>query len=200
MGRRLGRFLALGGAVVGALLIGPIHPAAADVVTPPGACVGSGTWVKAGFSETSTNHQTGDVIKVPQADTVKWAGNQKGFALGAVGPRRAIDGAVELDLPIGTATIDSWGKTSVRYANEGEHKYDLPSVLIGIKMRLHGFHKENGKLTCSGSVYVKVEGSAFKNPLAWGAVGGLVISGGVLLYAGRPVFKKIYAFEDINPG
>lgn len=45
-----------------------------------------------------------------------------------------------------------------------------------------------------------MEGSAFKNPLAYVAIGGLVISGGVLLFAGRPVFKKLWAFEDVNPG
>ena len=174
--------------------------AGADVVAPAGACVGTGVWATAGISESSTAHQPNDVIKVPRSDTVKWAGNEKGYALGSTGPKRKIDGAVQLDLPIGTADIDTWGKSSVRYANEGEHSYDLPKVLVGVKMKLSGFHKENGKVVCSGSVYVKVAGKPLDNPLAWVAIGGLVISGGLLLFAGKPVFKKIYAYEDSNPG
>ncbi len=200
--RRVRRFVhAAAVAALAALgTLGASRPAAADVVTPAGTCVGSGMWLKSGLRETSTAHDPNDTISVPRADTVKWSGNIKGYALGSVGPERKIDGAVQLVLPIGTATIDSWGKSSVRYANEGEHRYDLPSVLIGVRMKLKGFHKDNGKLTCSGSVYVKVAGSATRNPLTYVALGGLVISAGLLLFAGRPVFKKIYAFEDYNPG
>jgi hypothetical protein len=178
----------------------PAGRAAGDVIQPPGACVGSGTWEKAGFTETSTAHQPSDTIKVPRADTVKWQGNERSFQLGSVGPRRPIEGKVEIELPIGTATIESWGRTSVRYANQGEHKYNLPSVLIGVKMKLKGFHNDAGRLTCSGSVYVRVKGGAAKNPAAAAGAAGLVVSGGVLLFAGRPVFKKLWAFEDINPG
>jgi hypothetical protein len=194
------RVLALGAAFAVAFVLVTPEIAAADVVTPPGACVGTGTWEKAGFTERSFDHSTSDTITVPRADTVRWAGSVRGFRLGAFGARRKIDGAVQLQLPIGTANIDTWGGSSRRYANTGEHKYDLPSVLIGVKMKLKGFHKDNGKTTCSGSVYVKVQGSATKNPLAWAALGGLVLFGGLLLFAGRPVFKKLSAFEDVNPG
>jgi hypothetical protein len=175
-------------------------PASADVVSPPGACAGSGHWVKANLDETSAEHKPDDVIKVPRSDTVQWAGNIKGNQLGAVGPDRPISGSVQLDLPIGSVTVDSWGGSSDRYANKGEHSYDLPSVLSGIKIKLHGEHKDNGVVTCSGSVYVQVEGSAFSNPLTWGGLGGLVISGGALVFAGRPSFRKRWAFEDTNPG
>jgi hypothetical protein len=200
MNGALGRLCAFAGAATIACALVTMQAAAADVVTPPGSCLGGGTWQKARFTELSPTHSPSDVIKIPQADTVRWAGSVKGFKLGSIGTRRKIDGAVQLELPIGTVNIDTWGKTSVRYANTGEHKYDLPSVLIGVKMKVKGFHKDNGKLTCSGSVYMKVEGSAFKNPLAWVALGGLVIFGGLLLFAGRPVFKKLSAFEDANPG
>lgn len=198
---RVSRVVIAFGATVALLVFVPTSVAHADVVNPAGACVGSGTWQQAGISETSTSHSSDDVIEVPQADTVKWSGNQAGYQLGAEGPERPISGEVQLDLPVGTVTIDDWGNNSVRYANEGEHKYDLPSVLVGIKMRLHGEHRENGKVTCSGAVYVQVKGSAMENPLTWGALAGLVVSGGALLFAGKPVFKKVApAFEDINPG
>lgn len=183
--------------------VGPaLYPASAgaDVVSPAGACVGSGKWQRAGLSETSTAHQPSDVIDVPQADTVEWAGNIKGFAVGTLGPRRNTSGSVQLDLPFTSVTIDKWGGSSVRYANAGTHKYDLPSVLVGIKMKLHGQDIENGSVLCAGSVFVRVKGKAFSNPLLWVALGLMVVSGGVLLVAGRPVFSKIWAFEDVNPG
>ena len=172
----------------------------ADVITPAGECVGSGRWKASGVVESSTALVPSDVVVVPRADTVAWSGNIKGFALGAAGPRRTISGEVQLDLPIGAATIDSWGGSSVRYANEGEHAYHLPSVLVGVKMRLHGAHRENGVLRCSGSVYVKVAGSVWSNPLAYGSLGLLALSAGALVFAGRPVFRKEWAYEDRNPG
>lgn len=197
-GGRIAR--AVGAATLVALSVAATGPtsAKADVVSPAGACVGSGTWVNSGLNETSTSHQPKDVIVVPRADTVRWAGNEKGFALGALGPRRDIDGAVQLKLPIGLATIDTWGGSSQRYANQGEHTYDLPKALAGVKLKLKGFHKENGKLVCSGSVYVKIKGTSPLKPIA---VAGLVLSGAVLLLAGKPVFRKTApAFEDINRG
>ena len=186
-----------------ALLVSPVllaSAAAADVVTPPGACVGSGTWQEGGFTETSTDHDPGDTIKVPRADTVHWKGNIKGFQLGAAGPRRDIEGKVEVETPFGSVKVDDWDGSSIRYANEGEHDYDLPKVLVGIKMKVKGFHKDAGKVTCEGSVNVEVDGSATSNPLAAGGAAGLVVSGAGLVFAGRPVVRKLWAYEDINPG
>lgn len=185
-------------AVVVAAGIG-VAPAAAsaDVISPPGECVAAGHWLNSGQTESSTTHNPGNVIKIPAKDTVQWAGNIKGYALGSTGPRRQIAGSVDFELPIGSATIDSWGRSSVRYANTGQHKYNLPSILKGIKMKLQGSHSENGKVLCSGSVYVEISGTS---PLVWGGVGLLVISGGMLFFAGRPVFRKLWAFEDVNPG
>ena len=165
------------GAMLGAVAVVWVPAAAADVVTPPGACVGSATWKAGGFSAVTTDHAPGDVIKIPQKDDVKWAGNEKGFALGAEGPRRDIDGSVQLELPGNQAvTIDSWGGSSVRYANTDTHSYDLPDVLIGVKM--------------------KVSGS-----MALAGIGGAVVFGVMLVLAGRPKFKKVGpAYEDVNPG
>src|SRR5437588_4412037 len=65
MARAVGRLCTVVG-VVAVLLITGVQAAGADIVSPPGACVGSGTWTKAVFTEVSTNHTTGDVIKIPQ--------------------------------------------------------------------------------------------------------------------------------------
>jgi hypothetical protein len=184
----------------------PASSAHADVITPPAACAASGRWQSAGLDYTSTQFKSTDVVEVPQKDTVLWNGNQAGYKVGEDGPERPIEGEVQVDTPVGTATIDDWGKdpkvkkTSTTYANEGEHSYDLPSVLIGIKMKLHGEHRENGKVTCAGSVYVQVKGSAVSNPLTAAAAIGLVVSGGALLLAGRPVFNKKWARTDTPEG
>jgi hypothetical protein len=176
-------------------------PAGADATTPPGVCVGSGKWQNAGFTETSTAHNQGDTITVPRKDTVEWSGSEKGFALGSTGPRRDIAGEVKLALPIGDVTVDSWGGSSVRYANTGTHSYDIPAVFKGITMKLSGEHRENGTVTCSGFVYVKIKGSGLASPVGLASVGLLAVSGVGLAFAGMARFTKVApAFEDINPG
>jgi hypothetical protein len=197
--------------VVAALVLGgtmallAASPAAADAVDPSGACSASGHWQDEGVDRASADHVPSDLIKIPQKDTVRWAGNIKGYALGAEGPRREISGEVEVDIAgVGTATIDDWGKSSVRYANEGEHDYDVPDVLLNVKMRLQGEHREapegSASFTrvCGGSVYLQVTGGMFSNPLTIAALVGMLASGAGLASAG--VVRKRWAFEDTNPG
>lgn len=178
-----GRIAATAGVALLSFAAAGSVPAGADIVSPPGACVGSATWSD-GTTETSTDHRPSDVIVVPRADTVSWTGSQG--AAGADGPRRDISGKVTLDLPVGTVTIDDWSGSSVRYANQGQHDYDLPSILAGVKMKLAGVHAENGTTTCQGSVYVEVAGGGPLKPLA---LGGLVLSGVALAFAGKPVSR-----------
>jgi hypothetical protein len=186
MGGRIARVAALAAVAAGAVL-GTASAAHADAVTE-GDCFGSGHWVEAGLDEDSAEHDPGDVIEVPQADTVEWEGRVGDFAIGEDGPEREIQGEVELVLPSKTTiAIDDWGPNdSVRYANSGTHDYDLPSVLIGIKMKLQGEHRENGEVVCRGSIYVQIEGSAFENPLTVAGLAGMVLTGAGLVLAGRP--------------
>jgi hypothetical protein len=92
----------------------------------------------------------------------------------------------------------------VRYANTGDHEYDLPSFLVNVKMKLKGEHREapegSGAFTriCGGSVYVQIDGSTFSNPLAIAAIPGLALMLLLLVWSG---FSKVKpAFEDTNPG
>lgn len=160
-------------------------PAAADVIDPDGACAATGTWQEGGFTESSADHDPGDVIEIPRADTVSWEGSVGGAEPGAEVDRREISGEVQVDLPIGTATIDDWGGSSVRAANTGDHDYDLPKFLIGIEMTLHGEHREDGEVVCSGSVGLVVDGDPMDNPLAFAGLGGMVVFGAGLALAGR---------------
>jgi hypothetical protein len=176
--------LAAGGTVLAAT------PASADMVTPPGSCVGLGQWQAGGFTEVSTQHVPSDVIDVPLKDTIKYAGSENGAKLSTKGPRREIEGAVRIDMPYGNVEIDSWGGSSTRYANTGTHAYDFPKILGGVKVKLSGYHKDAGTLTCSGSVYLRLAGGGFDNPLEWASLAGLVLTGGTLLWAGRPVARN----------
>lgn len=169
-----------GAAALGAIL--GAGPAGADVVTPPGACTGSGTWQSTGQEESSAEHQTSDVIVIPQQDTVSWSG-QVGDGTGTA--RREIGGEVRVELPIGSVVVDDWDGESERYANSGEHTYKLPSAVIGIEFTLTGTHSEAGSEVCSGSVGMVVDGNLFSNPLGVGSLAGLVLSGAGLVFTAK---------------
>ena len=195
------RVLAVGSLVGAFTVLTWTSPAAAQVVDGP--CFGEGHWVGSGQDEDTDEHSQKDVIEIPRADTVQWFGNENDLPLGSEGPEREIEGEVELGLPIGTVTIDSWGPNdSIRYANEGEEEYDLPSILVGVEMPLSGEHRENGSVVCSGEVILTIEGSATENPLFFAGVGAIAVALVLLYLAGRgPTFTQVRpTFEDTNPG
>ena len=195
---------ALAGAVAAAVAVGvgfvvPAAVASADVVTPANTCTASGQWVQGGFTKNSTDLVPNDVVLVPQKDTVNWQGHEFGKPIGYVGPARPIDGAIQLHVPFGiNVTIWHWGgDKSQRYSNEGQEAYNVPSLLIGVKLKLSGYENESGKRVCTGSVYVEVAGSKAKNPIGWAGIGGSVIFAAGMIAAG---FRKTRpAYDDINP-
>jgi hypothetical protein len=199
MKRALAYIVAIGAVLLVAVLALPAALASADVVAPPGSCTATGQWVQAGFSKSSTDYTPNDVVLIPQKDTVNWQGHESGKPIGYFGPPRRIDGAVQVELPYGIkVSIWHWsGDKSQRYSNEGQEKYNVPSVLIGIKLKLSGDENDNGTRVCSGSVYVEVKGSKLKNPVGWAGIGGSVVFAAGLLAAG---FRKSkLAYDDINP-
>jgi hypothetical protein len=175
-------------------------PAGADIMTPEGVCQGSGHFAGADFTVRSKDHDPSDVIDIPEKDRVRWRGAVKGGQLKDKKDRRDIDGEVVVVLPAGqTIRIESWDKSTEKVANRGFRKYSFPFFFKGVKMKVEGHHDEAGKRVCSGSIYVKVKGSGLSNPLAWAAIAGLVISGGLLVFAGRPVGGKADPdYEDVN--
>ena len=177
-----------------------IFPATAhaDVITPSGACSATGTWVGAGFSRSSAQYNSSSVIDIPQTDRVDWTGSEQGKPIGFVGTRRPIDGKVQLAVPFGVkVTIYKWGGSSVRYSNSGHEHYNLPSVLVGVKLRLSGYEKDSGQTVCSGSVYVKVSGGKLKNPIGWAGIGGTALASVGLL--GASFRKTRPSYDDVNP-
>ena len=105
--------------VAAAAVVAGGSPAAADVIEPPGACFGEGTWAEGGFTESSADHEQSDVIEVPLEDTVAWFGAVGDAQLGDEVERRDISGEVEIAFPFTSVVIDDWGGDSVKAANEG---------------------------------------------------------------------------------
>jgi hypothetical protein len=178
--------------VLGVVLLATGGSASADVITPKGDCGASGKWTRAKFTERSAKHVPDDVITIPRRDVVVWRGNVRGGDLVKPGERRDISGSLVLDLPLGqSVTVEDWDGSTVLTAKRNRRGYNLPVFFTGVKMKLHGHHDENGKRICSGSVYLKVDGSATSNPLTWAGVAGIVLSGGVLVFAGRRVARTV---------
>jgi hypothetical protein len=165
-------------------------PASADVVSPPGACSATGDFTHAKLTVHSTAYVPSDVIVVPPVDVVQWSGHEHGKPIGYVGEKRPIAGAVRLVLP-GSFTVSLWSwaeGTSTRYANAGAESYRLPSILIGVKLKVTGFEDDAGRTVCSGSVFVEVAGSKFANPLGWVSLAGSALFLLGLVAAG---FRKV---------
>jgi hypothetical protein len=180
---RLWKAMVATAALCAAMLATSAAPARADAVT--GGCYGEGTWEGSGQVEKSVDHDPTDVIVIPQSDTVDWVGGIGDNRPPAEGPPRVVAGAVQLRILGKWVTIDSWAGEKTGLANSGTKHYDLSSMLIGIKMKLRGFHHEPN-INCKGSVFVKVEGSTTSNPLFWAGGVLFVLSLAGLVYAGRP--------------
>jgi hypothetical protein len=170
-------------------------PAAADIVSPPGSCTAVGQFSPAKVTLRSIDYDQSDVISVPRIDVVQWSGHEHGKPIGYVGPKRPVSGAVQLLLP-GSIAVSIWhwadGESS-RYSNAGAESYRLPSILIGVKLRLTGYEKDGGRTVCAGAVDVVVAGSRFANPLGWVGLGGALLALIGLVAAG---FRKVRPAVD----
>ncbi len=169
----------------GGVLLATALPAGADVIDPSGACQASGTWQDEGVTRASGDFSPDDVVVIPQEDTVDWEGGVGDAAPGETGEARDISGEIAVDAAgITTIPIDDWDGESELYGNSGTYDYEVPDFLVNVKLKLTGEHSEEGSRVCGGSVYLKVEGGTFSNPLAIAALVGLVLTGAGMLSAG----------------
>jgi len=184
MARRLGRWLA-GAALGAAVALVPAVPAQADLIDPPGACVGTAVWQGGGPNIVSTERNPDDVIEIPRKATVNWTGHVVGPQAGT---ERAIDGEVFIDLPplLGGITIDRWNGRASNVDKSGVYGYDLPSIIpAGVVFTVVGEHAENDKVHCDGEADVMIKGGPFESPLIWVALVGLLLTGVATALAGR---------------
>jgi hypothetical protein len=180
----------VGAGLAVALVVSAGQLAGADVIDPSGACSAEGTWRDEGVTRNAKDYVPSDVVVIPQEDVVAWKGGI-GDGSTASGPEREISGEIAVDVAgIADLPIDDWDGPSERYANDGEYDYEVPDLLVNVKMKLHGEHREEGSRVCGGSVYVQVEGGMFANPLAILFLALMVLCGAGMLSAGR-VKKEI---------
>ena len=153
------RYLALGAVAIGVLLVGSTAPASADITDNGSGCKGRGDWNSGVEVDAATK---GGVYTIPRSDSVHWQGSVKS------GSEGTYSGSISVDLPwpLGEALIDDWSGEYETTGNEGDHKYDLPSLVpAGVEFELHGEHSDkNGG--CSGTVTLKIAGGVFDSLLA----------------------------------
>jgi hypothetical protein len=163
--------VAVAGLTAGLLLAGA-GPAAAEVVDPPGACVGTGSWQDGGFAADSATTGPTDVIDIPRADTVAWTGTVNGPT---PGQPRPIAGSIALKLPppLGYVTVRDWQGTGINVATAGSEGYDLPAqVPAGVVFQLRGQHQEDGAVHCTGTASLRIVGGPFDTAWIWVALAG----------------------------
>jgi hypothetical protein len=144
--------------LAGVFVVLPAVPAGAAPSKIGGSanCTGTGHFTKSGHDYTAAD---AGVDKVPRVDDVVWAGSITNAPSG----QQAYSGHIEVELPppFGGVTIDTWGGTTDSTGNNGTKHYDIPGfVPANVQFPVSGSHTQGG-LTCSGSVTVEIEGSAF---------------------------------------
>jgi hypothetical protein len=177
--------LVLPAAVLGALAVQA--PAAADVVQPAGRCVGIATWNTAGFTKSTADLSTGEVVEVPRTDVVRWSGKVVGPAAGTP---RAIDGEIALKLPplLGSIPLGDWNGQATEVERSDVYTYDVPGfVPAGVVFEVRARHSEAGAEHCTAAVRAKIAGGPFDSPLIFVALAGLLLTaGGLVLLGWRP--------------
>ena len=203
--RGLGRALVLTLALGGAAIAASAGPAAAEV---DGPCAGlasfrTGTSAQGSFTVDPAAVAPGEVVDVPIADSVAWQGalpelapqgaptDAASLAQLTVEPR-SVSGEIAVDLPwpLGGAVLGEWDGESQAVAGLGEDRYELPAAVPrGVAFLVSGEHVEGGRVYCSGSVLVRVEGGAFDSPVFYATAALTAVTGGALVWAGRPVLR-----------
>lgn len=171
------------GAMAVLLLAAMALPAQAEVLQ--GDCTGS-----AAFSNGATvteQQPIDDVVAVPAADTVLYAGDTNLAPLGQ-DEKEAFDGAVALSLPFGAVTIVTWSGETDKTSDQGSYLYDVsglvPEGTGGVEVV--ATHNQRGQ-TCIVAVTMAVDGDP-----GWQAytAAGLTVLAGIGV-AGAGLQKKV---------
>jgi len=171
--------------VVVAATLGWAGPAAAEIVTPAGACVATAAWKADGVNRTSAQLSPEAVIEIQRADSVAWSGSVVGPTAGR---SREVAGRVALRLPVpfGTVDIADWGGPATDVKRSGTYAYDLPKLVpAGVRLDLAASHDESGRRHCTAGVGLVIRGGPFDSPLIWAALVGLIAFASGLLLLGR---------------
>jgi hypothetical protein len=171
--------------LVGLLSVAFPQAAAAEIVSPAGACTATATWTTGGRTAASQQLKPSDVIEIPRKDTVSWSAAVVGPTAGTP---RAVSGRVSLRLPppFGAVDISRWSGPSAVTTQSGSYTYSLPSLVpAGVVFRLDAAHDEAGKQHCAAQVGLRIAGGPFDSPLTYVGLGLLLGSTVALLLLGR---------------
>jgi len=170
--RKLGALLVLGTITV-LIMSALASPASAEVISGP--CTGS-----AAFSNgvvVTESQPIDQKVEVPDGDTVQYAGSAN---IPEPSDPIPFDGGIDVQLPIGGATIVSWAGETVEVSDAGEYTYTLPSFIPrgtgGLEVTAR--HTQGG-VTCIVVVTMAVQGSP-GTPAIIGAAGTAVFFAGVV--------------------
>lgn len=191
--KRIRAAVVVAGAVAAALLM-LAEPAGASLSGP---CEAKGTFTPAAGASGPATPFTVDAktasgaIEVPDEASVAWEGR---IGDGRETEPRATSGAVSVVLPPvvdslfgGSAELYTWGgDDTTATAKAGTKTYDIPAIVpAGAKIVVSGAHTDTLG-TCSGTVTLKLAGSALTEPVT---IVMLVLTGGsaaLMVLAGRP--------------
>ncbi len=165
----------LGCTLFGAALL-VTHPASAQDATGP--CTASATLSNGVVVDPYDPALTGTVYEIPVSGSADYEGS-----VAATATPRPVSGEVAIQGPPGFGDItitDQWtwsDDSATSTSKTGSTSWDLPSALPrGVEMTVSGVHREDGVVTCEGTVLVKLEGGMFDSPVGYVAVVGTVLS------------------------
>jgi hypothetical protein len=120
-------------------------------------------------------------VEIPDTGTVNWFGSIDIPPPPEEG--RPIEGWIKVDLPapLPDQQIGDWeNDDSTNIENSDAYDYELPGVLAdamkGYDIRVYGEHYEDGTLTCSGEINVKIDGGGIGNPVTLLSIAFTVIA------------------------
>jgi len=100
-----------------------------------------------------------EVVTIPKTATIRWDGSVVAGAVprAALRTRVAYRGDVALRVAGFDISVDRWHGATGKLATEGARPYDARALPGGLVYHLHGTH-HRGRVTCTGTVLVKLEG------------------------------------------
>lgn len=182
MRRRVMTGLIAGGGIM-LLGAGVAHAEATDSPNATGACTAEA--VIAG-GESINPYASSGVYVIPLSGSAQYTGT---VGSGEDRDERGFNGQIVIETPPGFPDIEltdqwTWEGPGTGAAETGDVNWDLPSVLPrGVPLKVVGFHQDDPE-RCEGHVFVEVEGGLFDSVMGPAALGGTVLAGAGVAFAG----------------
>ncbi|MFK7917499.1 MAG: hypothetical protein AB8G14_05445 [Ilumatobacter sp.] len=126
------------------------------------------------------------VYEIPLSGSAEYSGT---VGTGEERDERSFNGSVVIETPPGLPDIEltdqwAWSGPGTGATETGNVNWDLPAALPrGIPLKVVGFHQDAPE-RCEGHVFVKVEGGLFDSIIGPAAIGGTLLAGVGVAFAG----------------